>query len=287
VGAPVPPVSDRASDPLERRGTEGPGAKPGLSSLDALRAARRTLAEAEARLAAIAAEQHVLQREAVTWVETADRLRGLIQYYESRLHEPSPDEAGGADGTPPVAEETRKTDRGGSIERFGKIVIPVANALIAARGGRPVPVDEIYRALAPDLRRDLDAVSSVYSTPFRIRRMFRRHQDYVVTDDGITFAGEAVARTAPAAVTLSRIVRRDDGGISAMTVVDDSETASDVKPAQLRAALRSGQTVMLPERNGRRSELRLAGGRFYSQAQGIENDDFLTLPDVFERDLPA
>jgi hypothetical protein len=85
-------------------------------------------------------------------------------------------------------------------------------------------------------------------------------------------------------LTLTEIVRRSDGGIEAMTVVDANGIVSKMKSAELRSALRSGQNVMLPERDGRHSELRLAGGRFYSEANSIENDDFLMLPAVFERD---
>jgi hypothetical protein len=280
---PRPPAADDPSDAADR-GTEGSGFVPGLSSLAALRTARQTLEAAEARLASIVHEQHELEREAVTWQQTADRMRGLIAYYEARLLDQAhkrPDPVRVAEitdrGRPQVATIQEETSNRISVERFGRIVTPVADALIAARR-RPVPVEQIYAALPEEVRRELDAASSVYSTPFRIRRMFRRNKKYKVTDEGIT-----LAQATPSRATVKRIVRRTDGGIAAFTIIDDeSGSSTDISPTDLRATIRAGKTITLPGHNGRRSQLRLAGERFYSECNGTENDDFFSLPYVFQ-----
>jgi hypothetical protein len=222
----------------------------------------------------------VLEREAVTWQQTADRMRGLIAYYESRLGDVADDQPD-ADRRPNTEQSAAEDVPRISVERFGKIVIPLANALITASRA-PVPVEDIYRALPDHIRRELDEGSTVYSTPFRIRRMFRRNPSYQVTKDGVTFAGQTAPEAVPANATVSRVMYRHDGGIAAMSITGPDGITAAIKPSEIRAALRAGQRIYLPERNGRRSELRLAGGRFYSEDNGVENDDFTHLLHSFE-----
>jgi hypothetical protein len=270
VGAPVLAVPDRASS-IEPRQDGGSGHGPGLSANDPLKSAQRTLFDAQERIAALLDEREVIDREVATWREIARQSHALVEHYRNRgLQSPversSPAAAPGKRGTP---------------ERFGPLVTPIADRLIKARGG-PVPVEDIYAALSSKLRTDLDAGSDVYSTPFRLRRMFRRNKKYIVSDAGIGFASDQRANEA---MEVTRLVRRDDGTLAAFEVRAKGDITY-IRPAALKKALQTGVRVTLPDVSGRRSTLRLAGSRFYAESDSVENSDFFSVPEMPVRELP-
>jgi hypothetical protein len=269
-------------------GTGGPGVSPGLSSLEALRSARRTLADAEARIRALMDERTWVEREIATWTQIADRMGGLVAYYEARLNQPALLDALPAPSTESTSTTSRPRSESGetkpSVDRFGKFVKPVADALIGSRG-RAVPVEDIYKALPEDIRTELDAASSTYSTPFRIRRMFRRNKGYTVTDEGVAFAAMMPKPLVPENASVVHFARRKDGSTAAVGVAGHDGKIIYVKPTDVRDAIRMGRKIMLPEMSGRRSVLRLAGGRFYSESEGKENNDFESIPEVPADDI--
>jgi hypothetical protein len=250
---------------------EGPGLAPGLTPHEALRSAERALADAEARLAAIAEERTTLDREAVTWQQIADRYRALIPFYRSRVLSSSPQ--------PEAPANRREKLRAPSVERFGKIVMPIADALIASRL-TPIPIDEIYRQLPQEIRQELQQGSDTYSPQHRIRRMFRRNKKYVVDATGVTFSASAAEPKTyvPDGGMIEMILRRPDGGIAAFQIAAGGKTAY-FNPVTVRAALRTGKKLVMNPNGNRESLLKLAGNRFYSDADGIENDDFKKLPE--------
>jgi hypothetical protein len=266
-------VPDGASAVTNAGSREPGGSPPGLSSIEALHAAQRTLADANARIAALLHDRSWIDREIGTWQEIVRSSQALIDYHQRRLQE-SPSLL---DSQPLTPARTRK----GSSERFGAIIVPIADRLIEARAA-PVPVEDIIAAVPAQLREELDAAATVDTAPVRIRRMFRRNKKYKVSDAGVTFANMVEHPRVPRDVTVTHLVRRKDGSIAAIAVADDAGHITNIKPAEVRAALRANQTIMLPEMHGRQSRLRLAGGRFYSEVNGSENNDFFQLPEVAE-----
>jgi len=233
------------------------------------------LHDALERLSELNHERQRLDNEMERWQAIAAESKALVETYQRRLVQ-SP-------ALPPAKPtQESKPARKGSSERFGALVMPIADQLIAARNG-PVSVEDIYTALPAELRANLDAGSNVYSTPFRLRRMFRRHPKYVVSEAGISLAGMTPAF--PEDVTIDHIVRRSDGSTDHFVLRDKNGNAYNIKPAQIRGALRAKHTIRLPEIEGRTSILRLAGGRFYAEFDGDENGDFAKIPQTWEADL--
>jgi hypothetical protein len=263
----------RREIPVERHKREpADSVSPGLSPIDALRAARRTLEDALSRIKALEDERAWLDRELKTWDGIASHSRGLIEYYERRLH-------AAPELLPTITTQSARRAPKGSPERFGALVKPLADRLITERGG-PVPVDDVYAALPPNLRSALDSASSTYSAPFRLRRMFRRDRKYEVTEAGVALAG--MTDPVPDGSTTERVILRPDGSIAWFEVRTPTGEIVRLRASQLRSALRAGKNLVLPAVDGRTSRLRLAGNRFFAQHEGVDNNDYSRLPQVQE-----
>jgi hypothetical protein len=255
-------------------GNAGSGTVPGLSPLEALRSARRTLADAEARIKTLTDERNLLGREIATWDATARHAQALIEYYEARMHGKA------MTGSPPLPPPTAST---GSIpdvrvDRFSKIVTPVANELIELRGSA-VPIEDIFAALPVEAQVALQSKGSLEDVLFRIRRTLRRNRRYAVTDEGIAFANMVPPPAVTDRAVITRLLRRRDGSIARIEMLDSTGQVLKLSPREVREALRAGRRILVPGPGDRQSTLRLAGGRFYSEIDSVENDDFFHLPE--------
>jgi hypothetical protein len=218
-------------------------------------------------MAALKRQRAKLDQEIEAWRRIAEDARTLIEATQpGDIYEAAP--------RPPSADDDGKNATF-SAKRFAKSVIPLADRLISERAGVPVTIEEIYAALSPQLRADLDKTSDTHSAVFRIRRMLRRHKDrYVIGKLGVSFSEHA--QSLESAMTVTGVVWRDDGTMVAFEVLRNGRT----EYAQVRIIadmIAAGKTVLMRSQSGQVSTLRVDGG-FYSEKDGIENDDFLDLP---------
>jgi hypothetical protein len=254
------------SDPASP--AEGPAAKAAPALGESMEDAQRALAVAEARIAALKKDRHYIERELATWEKIAKHSHALVRHYEERSDQLALHLGGEPRGRGRPPEP--------SAPRIATFVAPIADRLITERGG-PVTIREIYEALPSEIRAELDSASTVYSTPYRLRRFFRRDKRYIVDKELIGLAAGA-SDPVPSGVVVRKVVR-EDGSTAAFELLGPDETAY-AKPKDVRDLLRRGGRVGIRCADGNEAQLALSGAVFTSYSDGVETDDFKNLSEV-------
>jgi hypothetical protein len=172
-----------------------------------------------------------------------------------------------------------------SSKRYSKIVFPVFERVIRERG--PQPIDTLYFELPEPFRHELETTRSQYSPIFRVRRLLRRSEQFMVGKDGTISLVHGDDALLGETVNITRLVRGSDGGVAGFEF-RGLRGITVMTASNMRKALRGGAQFLLPpNKEGRRSRLTLFDNSFKGEYGGKHNRDFYEVEAVSIEDLPA